>query len=313
MTLLANTNSTRWLATSAALALCACAEAGPDATLTTDEQAVLWWHDHFEIAVSDDPYRGAPAWADDDRDAAGIELHYQRKLSVPPLQGWWDKRNFSFRPFIQDPDGGSKQFLTTGRLEGQPITLDYMRSDGYVLITRFLADAGTIDVVRVGLDGAVLTAASTPIGADRQVVPSPDGGVIADVRCQSWSETGDGAGGIVVEPLDPARCTVALLDGATLTTVGPTRAGTLAWPEPGQPPLVTAQWTPAGRLIVHAQTSAFALVLMGAATAVPVPACQGPQTTSSKVASDGRRVGVSWGKLRVVAADPDANDTFGCP
>lgn len=303
----------------AALPLVACAEGVDpevaDPAVSSHEQELVWWHWHTETWASLDPYRGGPAWADDDSDAASVELRYQRRLSLPPLQGWWDRRDFSFRPFVQTPDGGGKRFVVDAPLAGQPIWLDYVKSEGYLLVARFVPEVGGTEVLRIGLDGAVapLAAEPTPWLVSRDVVPSPDGGVLADVRCTLWDEvTGDGVTQIV--PLDPAACAVTFLDAATLAPVGGVATAPLAWPSPGQPPVIVARWTPAGALVVAADTSAFEATLDGAASAVPVPACRGPQTTTSKVASDRRRVGVGWfGNLTVVDADPDAPDAFGCP
>lgn len=290
------------------------------------EDRVLWWHPHTETWESSEPYRGAPAWSDDGTDAAGIRLRYERRVSFPPLQGWWAKRNFSFRVFIQEPGSWSEVFLHDEELAGRPTSL-YVMSEtdtrpGYVLVERFDDEAFETETLRVGLDGEITSVVRTPLGPSStppDVVPSPDGNVLASVACRPFVEI-PVDGGTRIEPQRPIPCDVEFLDATTLTSISTARVELAE-----QPPFAPAgpdedyalpwqRWTPDGTLVVtDYQRSAFAVRPGEAPQATAIPTCHGPETTSSKVDAQGRRLGLSWGgDIQIVDSIDAVDEPFGC-
>jgi hypothetical protein len=280
-----------------------------------------WWP-HRELAESFDVYRGSPAWADDGSDVAVIESHYQRRLSFPPLQGWWDRRDFSFRVAVTEPNARSRAYLTD-ELPGQAIELFHQRGAGYVLVKRFVADTGTLDWLRVDLvDGEAAVVSTQPLGpsVERDVVPAPDGETIAEVSCERFREVPQPDGSISIEPVSPVPCTARFLDAWTLAEVG---QAVVSLPE--EPPFVPsgadgatrqlprATWTPAGTLVLT-DWAATAFEVAPGSTPAPaaVPTCRGPVTVSGKVSAAGQRIAVKDGRVKVVATNPAAADTFGC-
>jgi hypothetical protein len=267
----------------------ACAEPD-DAAVGTTEQELFWWHDWSETLDAPFELQGPPVWSDDDEDAAAVLLRYQRRLSFPPLQGWWAKRDFRFELFLQQPGSRSRDYVSD-EIEGRPTDLFYMRRAGYLLVQRWVPEVG-IDYVVVDIATGTATKLEPVDTFDRtrDVIPSRDGAFIADVVCQPWQAipTADGSR---IEPLRPLPCEVSFLDAATLTPTGP--ATTVLLDDDVEVGQRRAAWSAADQLVVtdHA-TSAFALAPGAAPVAVAVPPPFGPVTSSSRVDAAGNRLGV---------------------
>jgi hypothetical protein len=76
----------------------------------------------------------------------------------------------------------------------------------------------------------------------------------------------------------------------------------------------TTSFAADGTLLVgNFVATTFAIAADGTVSAVAVPTCRGPLTTSSQVSSAGQRIGVSGKKVVTRAAEPNGNDAFGCP
>ncbi len=272
------------------------------------------WVKHKEIQENAHPYLGSPAWSEDGARAAAVELSYERQIQFPPLQGWWSKRNFSFRLFTQRPNSWRWNYVGDRAIPGNPLTLYFMKKAGYFLVNRYVEYDG-MDYVRVAHDGSWVAFAQTDFSSglvNRQVIPSPDGSVLVDATCRPRNDVlTDGVLG--TQPLRPVPCSVQFLDSQTLEPTGarfdveldkdlPADAEELSW----------VTWTPASTVVVtDHQSRAVELTVLGDAQDIAVPACKGPTTTSSRVAANGTTIGISWGMIRKTGT-ADAGGRFGC-
>ncbi|KAI8911549.1 hypothetical protein EDD86DRAFT_264007 [Gorgonomyces haynaldii] len=259
------------------------------------------WFNHTEVMdwTYDNAIEGTPAWANDGSVAIGIEETYERKLEIPPLQGWFSKRNFYYRLFTQKPKG-KKTYLTTLN-KGQPSldTLYFMKSAGYVLLIENKDGAST--VLKYGLDGTVKPVVSgTFFGNVPTTVPSPNGTVLAQLACNTYdADTG--------AALDPYPCQLAFVDAVNLKTIS-TSNFDLKHPENFR----LTRWTADDQFIVTDRNeTAFSVDPYGKPVSIPLPKCTGAATTSSKVNAKGELVGVKNGNLAVVGTVP-VEKRFNC-
>jgi hypothetical protein len=292
-----------------------------------------WWQwcPHKEVPENATAYRGEPAWANDgSNDALGVWTQYERKLgdgSDDPFA--FAKRNFQWQLFSVTPGRSTPAANGAAWRSGEAVEVYYMKSAGYALVKVLDRDNARLDFYRAPLGGGApvwlasqdIASMNDPLGYNgdvREVVPSPDGLLAADVLCHVSDS--DGNGGFFLQAHPP--CTVRFLDmqSATVTQAGQTFTLTLATqlayypPEQGQPARQKdgVLWSRSGVLVVTDQAaSAFAVGPNSAPTSTALPACAGPNTSSSKISLSGQRLGVQSGKIQPVAPT-EFNSTFGC-
>jgi hypothetical protein len=108
------------------------------------------WCKTSETLDAVDPVAGPPVWADDGSEGLGVVLTYERQVQFPPLQGWWSKRNFSFRIFRQNPGKAGQAFVVDAPLAGQVTSLHWMKRAGYILVGRYLENDGLFVAIQNG-------------------------------------------------------------------------------------------------------------------------------------------------------------------
>ena len=245
------------------------------------------------VASACDPWRDTAyydriVWSDDDEQLALVELRFEERDPLDPLQGTTDKRNFRHQLYVSDVDGANPTAIGSER-EGQSAAeVFFMRSQGYVLLAAVRED-GEADYARIDLDDGAETALSDPGFSARSwfAVPSPDGANIAQVGIEGTSAEVrfvDGA------TLDPVASVVTLTfqntpdftfrpDGALVVTDGVSAKGV----HPGEEPFDT-----------------------------DVPACTLPKTTSSDVSSTGLFVFTDTDGRQISTRDEGEDAAFGC-
>jgi hypothetical protein len=319
--------------------LTACA-AAPDTT-ANDEQAFdlclpSGWSSYTGVPESADEYRGAPAWANDGTNRALAAFQKYDRMRPGPTDDpcAWDRRNFSWQLFSVTPGASLPKPAASAWQPGEVIELYYMKSAGYALVKVFDESRTLLTYVRAPLAGGT----PEPLGTQQvyqgnpldyrghlhDIVPSPDGTQAADVDCHVTDENPDGSYNMVANP----DCTVRFLDmtKSPVTQVGQQWSLTLAAPLASYPPQVGEPW----RLtdgVMWSKTSVLTVTdhVSSAFTVDPthgptagssLPACDGPNTSGTKIDAAGNRLGVKHHLFlgdRVEVVSPTSyTSTFGC-
>src|SRR4051794_993899 len=322
-----------------AIALVSCASPTP-APADDDAQAFSLcfpsgWSWPTEIGQSVDEYRGAPAWANDGSNLAmGVWQGAERMRpgsSDDPCA--WEKRKYAWQLFTVTPGASIPAPNANAWQAGEAVELYYMKSAGYALVKVFDESRTRIDYVRAPLNGgptenlgSQVVYQGNPVdyrGRVRDLVPSPDGRLAADVVCHATDENADGSYRLVAHP----DCTVRFLDmtRSPVAQVGASWSLTLAAPLAWYPSAVgdlsrqmdRVMWTHAGALVVTDHvSSAFSVDPTQGVTSATLPSCGGPNTASSKISSSSSRLGVKHhlfvgDRVEVVPANTYTS-TFGC-
>ncbi|KAJ3313798.1 hypothetical protein HDV04_001602 [Boothiomyces sp. JEL0838] len=206
---------------------------------------------------------GAPVWADDGSVGITFELFYERKLELPPLDGYWAKRHFNYR-LVTQKIGESKQYLT-GIQKGRPLQdyLFFIKSAGYALVKIYDDIKMQITDYKVGVDGSFTVLPAS------YYIPSPDGKLLSSLSCNQSS------------------CSLAFLDSQSLNAVGNSFSLNLSGTQ-------STRWTSRNQFIVSdASNHSYSIDPFGNAVDIPLSVCFGAQTTSSKINTNGDIIGIT--------------------
>ncbi|GEM_PF-612376 len=239
----------------------------------------------------------APAvWSEDGR---GIAL-------VQYLQ---ENDQISHQIAIQAPDGSARRDVTTAPRPGRVGQLYYLREAGYLLVET-LDQPGWQKFDRIHLDGSELavlearvpeglcpdaqasapmpTAAFPPALTRHQVLPSPDGKLLAHLFSESCGQV-----------------TIEMQRAQDLIT--------LSWFELPITAPVQATWHPTGHLVLAQPSTrqAWHIHVNEQPTPTDYPGCLEPATASNPISAAGKRISVSQGKAFIEDA-PASVLAFGC-
>ena len=216
-------------------------------------------------------------FADDDSGHAFVKLMFEERPSAHPLNGTTDKRNFRHQVFVQDQNGANRRAVTAVQSFQDGATLYYMKRSGYLLVdTLEGADRLRYDVIR--LDGRIQTLRtwSNPgqMCAGLEVIPSPDGQLIASIERVAGAPSGDLF-------CAPGRAKVELYDAFSFAVVA-----RYDWAVKG---MIESTWNLQGELIVHEmEAGSFKMTRTQPPLATDNPKCIHPRTTSSIISSTGQ-------------------------
>lgn len=239
---------------------------------------------------ADSAAEGPVVWADD-----GSEVALAVTMELPPLSDTGGPR-YRHRILLQKTDGSDRRTATPPR-PYRCRGIYYMKRAGYLIVESQLnnghvridriSPAGGTEIPVIETRGALNPCADSRVQAyiRTQVIPSPDGKLLAHAYSQACGE-------ITVDFLDAGR--LIALSSETLPIDGPARL----------------TWHPQGHLLVALDDGRTAWLMMPGQVTLPAtyPACLTPATTSSDVASNGRRAVVEGEKIRTKAG----GRAFGC-
>ena len=232
-------------------------------------------------------------FSDDDSSIVFVRDRYEQKSCCRSmLIGSYPTRNHRYQLFTQDVDGSNQRALGSENSQGMDGDIYYMKSAGYVLISRTTtSDSGVSakSFARIDLASGVKTEltnetlnpdANVPgnfICSWRNMVPSPDGSVIAVLS-------------------EPSTCTqmsasVEFLNASTLASMGNheiTFSGDLV--DPNFHRALLYRWSPQGKFELGNNTTTdgtYVLTPGGEMTEAPMLSCDWPKTSSSQYSADG--------------------------
>jgi hypothetical protein len=244
------------------------------------------WTDHSELVHWVSPSEeGSPVYSSDGTLTAAIEQTYERQISFPPLQGWFNKRKFRYRIVVQDPATKKKTYMNPMSI-GQP-SLDYLfyMKQGtleYALINVFQEYVGT--VLKISNQGMQVVGNSTD--SDFRFltyVPSRDASQIARISCDPYLVTRvNNTAQYEFAPSSP--CQVEFMDAATLETTNRINITLASNPAvTGTTPL--HYWSLKGSLVLSDQNTTTVAIdpTTSKVENIPLQECKAPRTSSSQV------------------------------
>ncbi len=256
---------------------------------TSRSLSLFWWRGQRFVDHA--------VWSSDGAWVAAVETAYEEKKSWDPLNGTTDKRRTCHRVFVQKLDGTGKRYLGAD-VKGQAGNMFFMRpgsdADAYVLLQVYAGSAVSYD--RVALDGKRSIIAKDG-GRELNLVPSPDGRTIAQIKIQSCDAPPEG-------PFPDAKTEVRMLSD---------RGVLRGTPHSIVAPCYSVGFTfrPDNLLVVADGQHAYAFDTNGGApTSTTLPRCVNPPTTSSWVDAQGRVLSFVDGKAS--SSDKNAELAFGC-
>ncbi|ALG67959.1 hypothetical protein [Beggiatoa leptomitoformis] len=232
-------------------------------------------------------------WADDASDIAVVSQSFEQQQD--------NKRNITHRLFIQNADGSNKHEITPQARENLNGEIYYMKQAGY-LVVESLLDNGVRQFNKILLDGREILIIETPnkdsqpcreesqgVQVFHTVLPSPDGQILANIYSP--------------------ECGAVSVDFLFANNLNITSAQYMNITEP-----LIATWHKDGYIILTnaSKTNAWRVSMQESQPVpIPPPACVSPVTTSSNIASDGRKIIISeTGELTI--ENGGTQSAFGC-
>jgi len=284
---------------------------------------------------------GPAVWSDDTEKIAAVKLYFEGKDTVTHLK----MRGFESQVYTSDPNAPNTLTALTPILEGNTGALYFMRAKGYIILGRHLAETKTsggstsgstkreIIFDKISLTGSVteiesLTAihmlscdggqSSTSTHTPLEIVPSPDGSVLAVVK--------------TISDCNQVTTTVSFRDATSLAVIdGPHAVDLNALVGNNVPPGPPGN-LPFGMFLLRGWSTGGKFLLTNAGTPDGAWAfapgqnvqwltgiddgCMFPETSSSEATSQKQVIEVDGEPLisapLTIVNDPNAN-TFGCP
>ena len=237
-----------------------------------------------------------------------LNAHGRNTLIEVKLDSESAARPVVVRDIGRDPVSGAVSPLFDAPVYGQPHRLFALDDDTF-LVHVLLAD-GDDSWLRITRDGDLadlaISTGTEPSRAD--VLPSPDGSLLAVTRCTPPAEAHR-----------PAACAVSFVDAFTGALVEPESKVDLPWTVDTRWTTTRRRtdgpwtWTADGRfLLTDWSRAAIALGPGSQPVSTEVPDCFGPRTASSRVAIDGTVARWVDGALVLSTTLEEGIGTFGC-
>lgn len=271
--------------------------------------ASVGWQWQSEIVDREEALYGPPVWSADGIALYGLEWTFeQRNVPAEWIDDSRDRRHHELAVVEIDPVSGAVSPLFDAPVYGQPLRLFALDDDTF-LVHVLLAD-GDDSWLRITRDGDLadlaISTGTEPSRAD--VLPSPDGSLLAVTRCTPPAEAHR-----------PAACAVSFVDAFTGALVEPESKVDLPWTVDTRWTTTRRRtdgpwtWTADGRfLLTDWSRAAIALGPGSQPVSTEVPDCFGPRTASSRVAIDGTVARWVDGALVLSTTLEEGIGTFGC-